>query len=296
LASKRQVIGLTGILWLTFASGYAQQQTDANPIDLVRRAAKNEIRANENQKYFFMYKDLSQSKNHSITKEVLETPQGGLARTIAINGKPLSAEQRSKDDQKLTKFANDPEARRKKEESSKEEDKRAELMLTSLPDAFLYTYAGTERGPNGDPMVHLGFTPNPKFTPPNHETAVYQGMQGDMTIDEKALRIAKIDGTLFRDVDFGWGILGRLYKGGRFIIEQQDVGNGRWETVRQVLQFNGKILLVKSLTIDSTETATDFRPVPSNITTAESLNLLHKSTDTVAENGGGVKEADSAHR
>ncbi|MDR3747189.1 MAG: hypothetical protein P4M04_03375 [Acidobacteriota bacterium] len=295
MASKRQVIGLIGILW-SFASGYAQQQPDVNPIDLVRRAAKNEIRANENQKYFFMYKDHSQSKNHSITKEVLETPQGGLARTIAINGKPLTAEQRSKDDQKLTKFANDPEARRKKEESSKEEDKRAELMLTSLPDAFLYTYAGTERGRNGEPMVHLKFTPNPKFDPPNHETAVYQGMQGGMTIDEEALRIAKIDGTLFRDVDFGWGILGRLYKGGRFIIEQQDVGNGRWETVRQVLQFNGKILLVKSLTIDSTETATDFRPVPSNITTAEALNLLHKSTDTVAENGGGVKEADSPHR
>ncbi len=158
-------------------------------------------------------------------------------------------------------------------------------MLTSLPDAFLYTYVGEEPGPSG-PLVHLKFSPNPKFNPPNHETMVYLGMQGDMFIDAKATRLAKIDGTLFKDVDFGWGILGKLYKGGRFVVEQKDVGGGHWESVRQTLQFNGKILLVKSLTISSTETAYDFRPVPTNITTAQALELLFKSDEVVAENGG----------
>ncbi len=160
-----------------------------------------------------------------------------------------------------------------------------------MPDAFLYTYAGEQPGPNGSPLVHLTFKPNPKFSPPNHETMVYQGMEGDMLIDPKAARIAKIDGTLFKDVDFGWGILGRLYKGGKFLIEQRDVGSGHWETTREILQFNGKILMVKSLTISSTETTYDFRPVPANITTAQALELLYKSDEVVAENGGGVKEA-----
>ena len=122
---------------------------------------------------------------------------------------------------------------------------------------------------------------------------VYQGMEGDMLIDPKAARIAKIDGTLFKDVDFGWGILGRLYKGGKFLIEQRDVGAGHWEETHQVLQFNGKVLMVKSLTISSTETTYDFRPVPGNITTAQALELLQKSDETVAENGGGIKEANN---
>ena len=234
-----------------------------NPIELVRRAAANEIKANDSHVYF-MFKDRTEEKGHSITKEVIQTPQGGLLRTIAINDKPLTAEQRAKDDQKLQKFANDPEARRKRREATKEEDQRDSLMLTSLPDAFLYTYVGEQPGPNGSPLVHLTFKPNPKFNPPNHETMVYLGMQGDMLIDPKAVRIAKIDGTLFKDVDFGWGILGRLYKGGKFLIEQRDVGSGHWETMRESLQFNGKILLVKSLTISSTETTYDFRPVPAN--------------------------------
>jgi hypothetical protein len=270
----------------------AQQKPPVNVDELVRRASANEITANTSSVYF-IFKDRTEEKGHSVTKEVIQTPQGGLSRTIAVNDASLTAEQRAKDDQKLQKFANDPEARRKRREATKEEDQRDSLMLTSLPDAFLYTYVGEQTGPDGNRLVHLSFKPNPKFNPPNHETMVYLGMQGDMLIDPKAARIAKIDGILFKDVDFGWGILGRLYKGGKFLIEQRDVGSGHWETTRESLQFNGKILMVKSITISSTETTSDFRPVPSNLTTAQALELLHKSDEVVAQNGGGVKDPNS---
>ncbi len=272
----------------------AQEKAPIDPIQLVREAAKNEIRANDVQQYY-MFKDSTEWKDHSSVKEIVRTPQGGLSTTLLANGHPLSAEERKKDDEKLQKFANDPEARRKRREANKADDKRSELMLTSLPDAFLYTYVGTDRGPKGEELVHLKFKPNPSFNPPNHETAVYQGMEGDMIIDANAKRIAKIDGTLFKDVDFGWGILGKLYKGGKFRIVQRDVGDGHWEEVEETLHMNGKILLVKSLTIWSTETMTDFRPVPSNLTTAQALELLHNA-DVVADNGGGVSEAQNTQQ
>jgi hypothetical protein len=42
---------------------------------------------------------------------------------------------------------------------------------------------------------------------------------------------------------------------------------------------------------------TDFRPSPANLTTAQALDLLHKSADIVAENGGGgVKEAQNTRK
>ena len=283
------------LLILAALPALGQQPSDVDPIALVRAAANNEIRANDVQQYF-MFKDTTEYKDHSITKEIVRTPQGGLSSTLLLNGRPLSAADRKKENDKLQKFANDPEARRKRREANKADDKRAELMLTSLPDAFLYTYAGTDRGANGEELVHLKFTPNPKFVPPNHETAVYQGMQGDMIIDKQAMRIAKIDGTLFKDVDFGWGILGKLYKGGKFRIVQRDAGGGHWEEVEETLNFYGKILMVKSLTVWSTETMTDFRPIPSDLTTAQALDLLHKSVETVAENGGGVKEAQNTEQ
>lgn len=283
------------LLTLSAVVANAQQRADIDAMAVVREAAKNEIKASDVEAHYWMFKNTIEYKDHSIAREVVRTPQGGLLNTLLINGRPLTAEERKKDDEKLRKFANDPEARRKRREASKAEDKRAELMLTSLPDAFLYTYVGTERGPNGDELVHLKFTPNPHFNPPNHETAVYQGMAGDMIIDRQAMRIAKIDGTLFKDVDFGWGILGRLYKGGKFVIVQRDVGGGHWEEVEETLHFYGKILLVKSLTVWSTETMTDFRPVPPNLTTAQAIELLHNA-DVVAESGGGVKEAHNTQQ
>ncbi len=288
---------LAAVLLLPLAgiAALAQQKPDIDPIALVRGAAKNEIRANDVEQYY-MFKDTTEYKDHSITKEIVRTPQGGLSSTVLMNGHPLSAPDRKKEDDRLRKFANDPDARRRRRDASKADDKRAELMLTSLPDAFLYTYAGTDPGPNGEELVHLNFRPNPNFNPPNHETAVYQGMQGDMIIDKRAMRIAKIDGTLVKDVDFGWGILGKLYKGGKFRIVQRDVGGGHWEEVEETLNFYGKILMIKSLTIWSTETMTDFRPIPSNLTTAQALDLLHKSAEQVADNGAGVKEAANARK
>jgi hypothetical protein len=286
------------LLCLTATSLAWSQQKGApvDPVELVRRAAKNEIRATDVQQYY-MFKDTTQYKDHSTTKAIVRTKDGGLSITLLQNGKPLTAEQRQKEDDKLQKFANDTDARRKRRESNKADDARAELMLTSLPDAFLYTYAGTDRGPNGEELVHLKFRPNPSFQPPNHETAVYQGMQGDMIIDRNAVRIAKIDGVLFKDVDFGWGILGKLYKGGIFRIVQRDVGNGHWEEVEETLNFYGKILMVKSLTIWSSETMYDFQPVSPNITTAQALDMLHKSADVVAQNGpSGVSEAQNARK
>jgi len=285
----------TLLLLVVVAAGHAQQKPGIDPLELVRQASRNEIKASDVQ-YYAMFKDTTEDKDHSITKEIIRTKDGGLTTALLINGHPLSAEERKKDNEKLEKFANDPAARRKRRESNKEDDKRAETMLTSLPEAFLYTYFGTDHGPNGEELVHLKFKPNPNFTPPNHETAVYQGMEGDMIIDRKAMRIAKIDGTLFKDVDFGWGILGKLYKGGKFLIVQRDVGGGHWEEVQETLQFNGKVLMIKPLTIWSTETMTDFRPVPADLTTAQALDLLHKSDQVVAENGGGVKEAQNNHK
>jgi hypothetical protein len=284
------------LLTLTTASqGWSQQKAaPVDPVELVRRAAKNEIRATDLQQYY-MFKDTTQYKDHSATKAIVRTKEGGLSITLLQNGKPLNADERAKEDAKLQKFANDPDARRKRRESSKADDARAETMLTSLPDAFLYTYVGTDRGPNGEELVHLKFRPNPTFQPPNHETAVYQGMEGDMIVDKNAARIARIDGVLFKDVDFGWGILGKLYKGGIFRIVQRDVGGGHWEEVEETLHFNGKILMVKSLTIWSTETMYDFQPVSPNITTAQALDMLHKSADVVAKAGPiGVSEAQNS--
>jgi len=85
-----------------------------------------------------------------------------------------------------------------------------------------------------------------------------------------------VDGRLVKDVDFGWGIFGRLYKGGRFLIEKGEVTPEHWDTTRQMLHFDGKILMFKSLHIDEDEADWDYQPVPP-MSVEQALDFLNRS-------------------
>ena len=103
------------------------------------------------------------------------------------------------------------------------------------------------------------------------------GLHGHLLIDATENRIAEIDGTLQKEVEFGWGILGHLSPGGRFLVQQCKLGDQHWEVSHMELAFTGKVLFVKKLSIHSNDTFTDFHPVPSNLTFAEGVELLKKA-------------------
>jgi hypothetical protein len=89
---------------------------------------------------------------------------------------------------------------------------------------------------------------------------------------------------LFREVGFGWGILGHLDKGGHFLIEQRDVGDGAWDISHMSLSFTGKILLFKSIAIKSDEVFSDFRRVPDDTTFAQGVKILEAEEARLAGN------------
>jgi hypothetical protein len=109
-------------------------------------------------------------------------------------------------------------------------------------------------------------------------------MVGYMLIDKSKHRVAKIDATLEKDVGFGWGILGRLDKGRRFVVQQGTVDTGVWQVTRMDLDLTGRILLFKKLVVKSTQTFSDFHEAPANLTFAQGVELLKKQTQERAEN------------
>jgi len=101
----------------------------------------------------------------------------------------------------------------------------------------------------------------------------------------------KLDAHLIADVDFGWGILGRLYKGGSIVVEQADVGDHHWETTHMKLSLTGKALLIKALNFQTTEDASHFEPVPPEMGYQNAIKMLLNNGDSaqVAEGGHGAK-------
>ena len=265
-------------------------QTPAIPAnDLVRITVQNEMKASDTPPARHMFASLKQTANGSQTKLYCETREAIAGMAIAFDGKPLTAQQRQAEETRLEQLMNSPSELAKKRQREKEDADRVTRIVRAMPDAFLFEYAGTERGQSGlgrdgDELVRLNFRPNPKYDPPSKVEQVLSGMQGYLLVDANKRRIARIDGTLFKDVSFGWGILGHLDKGGHFLVEQGDVGDGTWDMHRMGLTFTGKILLFKRLDIRSTEIFSDFRSVPNDLTFAQGVDLLKKQQATLAEN------------
>ncbi|MGP0019819.1 MAG: hypothetical protein ACLPHP_14700 [Candidatus Sulfotelmatobacter sp.] len=267
--------------------------------ELVRVAVANEIAAADHPGVLHMFRSHKQTPRLSQTRLYVETTDALAAMLIAINDQPLNAEQQQGETTHLAWLMANPDQLRKKHAREKEDEQRTLQIVKALPNAFLYQYAGTENseaglGEAGDLLVKLTFTPNPAYSPPSRVEQVLDGMQGYLLIDAKARRITRIDGTLYRDVSFGWGILGRLDKGGHFLVQQADLalGDGAWGITEISLNVRGKLLLFKNLNMASDEVLSDFRKMPENLTFAQGVEILKAEQEKLAHNN----HADQPHQ
>ena len=264
-------------------------------IELVRTAAANECAAANDAAAKHMFRSRKQTLQGSQTRLYVETREAMAGLTIAYNDQPLTPQQMQAEQSRLAGLVGDPEQLRHKHSQEQETEERTLRILKALPDAFLYEYdnAGND-GKDQGPWVRLKFRPNPEYHPPSRVEQILTGMQGFLVIDRTAGRIATIDGTLFRQVGFGWGILGYLDKGGHFLVEQREAGDGTWQISRMSLSLNGKILLFKNVVIQSDEVFSDFRVVPAGTTFAQGVAML-KAQDLAQVRTDGVRTDGSSH-
>jgi hypothetical protein len=253
------------------ASAALAQDPDVGKI--VRDAAYNEMHAG-NEGHTFRYRLRKVDDGKITTKIIVETKDGDVARLVETNDQPLSPEANQAELDRLSTLYDDPSIQERRHKHEQEDGGRENEMVRLLPDAFSYQYLGTVDGPNG-PCWRLSFKPNPNFHPPDREAEVFAGMAGELWIDQGEERMVRLDSHLIADVNFGWGILGRLYKGGSILVEQKDVGEHHWEATHMKLDLHGKALMLKSLSFVTTEDASDFHPVP-NDGYKPAIDLLRK--------------------
>ena len=259
-----------------------------DPVEFVRKVVQNEV-TSSNQSAHFEFRGTKTTPKGSVTKIYVETSGATAGMAVAYDGRPLTADQRRAERARIERFLHDPEELRKKRAQEREDDQRTTRIVRAMPDAFLYEYAGQETGGNGigfagDSLLKLKFRPNPSYHPPSRVEEVLTGMQGELLLDPSRKRIASIDATLVKEVGFGWGILGHLDRGGRFVIHQQAMPDNSWEISLMQLKFLGKILLVKSFDYESTEVFDDFRRVAPDLTFAQAVEMLEKNESGPAPN------------
>lgn len=233
----------------------------SNPAALMARASQNELANAYGHHPLLRYRVRKITPRSDTTKEVVETLDGGVARLIAVRNEPLTPEQKQAEVERLHTLAADPSLqghRRRREQ--RDADRLSEIMRL-LPAAFVYHYVGAQQTPNGA-EIRMTFEPDPKFSPPNLEARVLTGIRGEVWIDPLQMRVTRIDGTLFRHVDFGWGLLGVLDPGGTISIAQSKTQAAGWQMCRLVLNLQGRAVMVKALRVRVDETAWDYDRSP----------------------------------
>jgi len=239
-----------------------------DPKALVQRMVQHELQAHSDRSHW-MYTDSMTDNSGTKVKAVVESQSGSLALLMSENGKPISHSRRMQEEAELRKRAQDPPEIKKQQKASDDDARKATAMLKILPDAFEYSLVGED-----GPTVHLHFRPNPDFDPPSREAKVFHSMVGDMFIDRKSERLAGLSGTLQSNVNFGFGILGRLEKGGTFQVRQKEVAPGHWELSLLDVHISGRALFFKSIEEQQHETRTNYHEVSDNLTPQDAVAML----------------------
>jgi len=250
-------------------AGDPDAASSTNPAQLVRVVVGNELRSSEKDHSHWMYRDHDIEPGKNAVKQCVETSGGQLCRVLERDGHVLTPQEQEQEKKHIHDVVSNPGEQKKKQKAQQEDDRKAAELVNMLPNGFLYEYDGEQ----GD-YTRLKFRPNPDFAPPSREATVFHCMAGTMLIDRRQKRLADLRGTLIRNVDFGWGMLGRLNKGGTFEVRRQDVGENHWVTTLLDVHIYGKALFFKTINAEQHEVDDNFKRVPDRLTLAQGASML----------------------
>ena len=236
--------------------------------DLVKDVIYNELKDRQHESYW-QYNIKKRMGSATFTAVQVETKNGPLSRVLTRDGKPLTAAQQHVEDERVAKLVNNPAELTRLKQSHDQDEQRLVRLMGLMNGAFLYEYDGTDSG-----FTRLKFKPNPSFTPPTYEARIFHALGGTVWVDPSQKRLARLQGVILDRVDFGYGLLGHIEKGGTFEIKREPVSTNHWRTSQIDMHVAGKVIFFKTVSKDQSEIRSDFKPVPMEITLQEAGKLL----------------------
>lgn len=249
---------------------------------LIREVVYNEVHGHDTHGYWRYWIERYSGKETKL-EQTVETPDGPVARLELSDGHALDVQARAEEDRRLRELLNSPGEQAQHRKAYAEDERRIGRILALLPEAFLYEPAQeegrSERMPEC-PCYHLRFRPNPDYPAHSIESRIFHAMAGDLWVSVDHKRLVRLDGKLRENVDFGYGILGRLYKDGWFRLERTHVtgssGDGDWKTDRLEVHMIGRAMLFKTIGRETSEVRGGFTPVPAGLSLQQAATLVRQ--------------------
>lgn len=222
---------------------------------------------------FWQYRSVRQAGKQDIVREQVETAEGPLYRVLEDHGNPLDAAGRSREERRIETLIQNRPAMERIEQAHLKDEERLTHIMEMLPQAFLFQYEGPDEGD----AVRIAFIPNPSFKPESYEARVIHAMGGILIVNQRLKRMVEMDGHVLERVNFGYGVLGYVEKGGSFEIQRVQVSELHWKTSLVEVHVQGKVLLFENVEKEQRESRSDFYPVPHDISLDEAKTLLDEA-------------------
>lgn len=112
-------------------------------------------------------------------------------------------------------------------------------LVEGVEDAFLVTWLGREQR-NGRLLVKLQLNPNPEFKPKTRIAGALQSVRAVVWLDDEKAQLVRAEAEIFRDIAVVGGLFGKVYRGGKVIIEQAEAAPGIWFPTLYRIDFEGR--------------------------------------------------------
>lgn len=251
--------------------------TTSTPQSWAEAAADNEQRIIADDGNFpLRYRIRKVDSKNDTTRDVIESRQGAVARLLQRDGRPISAAEDSAERERLNAMLGSPGDFARHHKRDLAARSYSMELIRQMPRAMIFTYApGQPQRPNfAGPQVVIDFTPDPRYHPPALIDDALTGLQGRIWIDRKSRRVLRIEGRVLHAVDFGWGMLARVYPGGTVEFEQANAGGDRWAYSHLRENITVREMMLKTVRQHAEMDAADFQILPAPVDYQEAIRIL----------------------
>lgn len=257
---------LLATMGVTSALRPAKAQAAPNATDLTQAPAPKELQARGLELIANQHKNDDALDRYERVEHESDTTGGANPRTLTEkrtrlvpngagttkllleeNGRSVTPEEYQRELQNwlnVLQFMVNPGDERMKSATAKYTKKRqarSELVDTMLT-AFTRKWVGRETVDDHDCDV-IELTPDPNFRPRSILEDALPHAKAKIWVDHNAVQLIRARAQITSDVWVGGGVLGKLYKGGIFEMDQAEVAPGVWLPVRYQFDFSGRRFL-----------------------------------------------------
>lgn len=198
--------------------------------------------------------------------EVYPSPQPGRTyrKLVERDGKRLTPEELAKEDEKQEAKEARKTSKLYGEDASKRASAESERKLKETRTIeeifriFDFQIAGREEI-DGRSAIVLSFEPRADAETSTRGARIMKKFAGRAWVDEEDRQLVRVEAQLTDDLSFGFGLLAKLRKGARALIQRRKVNGEIWLPAEARFVGHARVFLVRGLHIDTLSEYSDYR-------------------------------------